>query len=68
MIAKWSRHGGIKKDMAIQKLVITQHATAKSHMPKKKYEKLAERLQAKVEAYEEEETKLKYLGNVAYLS
>ena len=37
-------------------------------LPKMKYEKLAERLQSKVETYPDEDDKLKYIRAVAHMS
>ena len=64
----WTLINGIQKDIAIQKLVITNNELANGDKPKMKYEKLAERLQSKVETYPDEDDKLKYIRAIAHMS
>ena len=64
----WTLFNGIQKDIAIQKLVITNNEQANGDKPQLKYEKLAQRLQSKVETYPDKDNKLKYIRAVAHMS
>ena len=64
----WKLFDGLRKDIAIQKLVIVKSDTAGEERPKLQYTKLAERLQSKVEMYHQEEDKMKYLRSIAYMT
>ena len=64
----WKMLNGIRKDMAIQRFIVLKNDTADGDRPKLQYQKLAERLQAKVQTYNTEENKLKYLRSIAYMT
>ena len=64
----WLLIEGLKKDIAIQRLVIISEETNNADKPKAKYTKLAERLSAKVYSYPAEPDKLKYLRAIAHLT
>ena len=63
----WTMFRGLRKDIAIQKLVIIQANAAHADSPKPKYKKLAERLRRKVEKYPDELDKLKYLRAISHI-
>ncbi len=64
----WTLLRGLKKDSAIQRLVVANDNVERPDNRRKKYAVLAERLGAKVQSYVTEEDKLKYLRAVAHLS
>ncbi len=59
---------GLKKDMAIQRLMVLNAEVENNDRPKMKYKNLAVRLSEKVAKYEDEQDKLKYLKAVAFIS
>ena len=63
----WTMFRGLRKDIAIQKLVIIQANAAHADSPKPKYKKLAERLRRKVEKYPDELDKLKCLRAISHI-
>ena len=63
----WTMFRGLRKDIAIQKLVIIHDNADHADSPKPKYKKLAERLRRKVEKYPDELDKLKYLRAISHI-
>ena len=59
---------GLKKDMAIQRLIVLNAEVENNDRPKMKYKNLAVRLSEKVAKYKDEQDKLKYLRAVAFIS
>ncbi len=59
---------GLKKDIAIQRLVVANDDVERRDGSRKKYALLAERLRAKVASYDDEQDKLKYLKAVSHIS
>ncbi len=64
----WTILRGLKKDMSIHRLTVMQAQIDNNDAPKKKYKTLVEKLCRKVNKYEEEQDKLKYLRAVAHIS
>ncbi len=64
----WNMVRGLKKDMAIQRLIVLNAEVEHNDRPKMKYKNLAVRLSEKVAKYEDEQDKLIYLRGVAFIS
>ena len=64
----WNMIRDLKKDMAIQRLIVLTAKVENNDRPKIKYQNLAVRLSEKVAKYEDEQDKLKYLRAVAFIS
>ena len=64
----WNMIRGLKKDMAIQRLIVLNAEVENNDRPKMKYKNLAVGLSEKVAKYIDEQDKLKYLRAVAFIS
>ena len=59
---------GIEKDMAKHRLTLQQAAVANPEKLRPKYQRLADRLSAKIADYESAKDKVKYLKEVALIA